>query len=106
MPLSDTFAIKLSTPAPRPEKSIDGDGMYLHVSYTGKSWRLNYRFSGKQKTLALSVYPAVSLFAVRMKREAAGELLAASTDLSAPKREEKRVATRTSVDTLQAIRRE
>jgi hypothetical protein len=37
--------------------------MYLLVTATGKYWRLNYRFQGKRKTLALGVYPAISLAA-------------------------------------------
>jgi len=107
MPLSDTFVRQVKhTGAKAGDKHTDGDGMYLHVSSTGKYWRLNYRFSGKQKTLALGVYPAVSLSAARKKREAARALLAAGTDPSAAKQEEKRIAARASVDTFQAVGRE
>jgi hypothetical protein len=38
---------------------------------------MNYRFMGKQKTLALGVYPAVSLAAARKGRDKAREQLAA-----------------------------
>jgi len=31
------------------------------VNAAGKYWRLNYRHDGKRKTLALGVYPDVSL---------------------------------------------
>jgi len=107
MPLSDTFVRQVKhTGAMAGDKHTDGDGMYLHVSSTGKYWRLNYRFSGKQKTLALGVYPAVSLSAARKKRKAARALLAAGTDPSAAKQEEKRLAARASVDTFQAVGRE
>ena len=34
-------------------------------------WRLAYRFAGKQKTLALGVYPAVSLAQAREGRDQA-----------------------------------
>ena len=41
-----------------------------------------YRFAGKQKTLALGVYPAVSLEEARQRRDAAKKLLARSIDPS------------------------
>ena len=38
----------------------DGDGLHLDVSPAGgKLWRLRYRFSGKEKILALGRYPDV-----------------------------------------------
>ena len=37
----------------------DSDGLYLLVQANGsKLWRMNYRYAGRQKTLALGVYPA------------------------------------------------
>ncbi len=42
-------------------KYADGGGLYLHVKDAGKYWRMAYRFAGKQKNLALGVYPDVSL---------------------------------------------
>lgn len=107
MPLSDTFVRQVKhSGAPAGDKHTDGDGMHLLVKATGKYWRLNYRFGGKQKTLALGVYPAVPLSAARKKREAARALLADGTDPSAAKQEARRVAARASVDTFQAIGRE
>ena len=35
-----------------------------------KTWRLAYRFNGKQKTLALGHYPDVSLLEARRARDA------------------------------------
>ena len=55
MALNDTF-IKNSTKhsgKPSGDKYTDGGGMYLLVSAAGKYWRMNYRFEGKRKTLAL-----------------------------------------------------
>jgi hypothetical protein len=34
-------------------KLADGGGLVLLLKENGKYWRLNYRFLGKQKTLAL-----------------------------------------------------
>lgn len=61
-------------------KYADGHGFYLHVSTTGKYWRLAYRVAGKPKTLALGVFPAVSLEEARRKAGSARELLNAGVD--------------------------
>ena len=58
------------------QKLADGGGMYLHVMPNGnKYWRLKYRFLGKEKLLALGVYPRVSLAEARDKRLAARKML-------------------------------
>lgn len=50
----------------------DGGGMYLQVSPNGsKRWFLKYRFGGKEKQLALGIYPAMSLAEARLARDAA-----------------------------------
>jgi hypothetical protein len=90
MPLSDK-AIQAAKPLPASYKLADGEGMYLEVMPTGsKYWRLKYRFAGKEKRLALGVYPETSLAHAREKRLAARKLLAAGTDPSATKQEAKR----------------
>ncbi len=59
--LSDV-AIKNAKPKDKPYRISDGGGMFLEVTPTGaKYWRLAYRFQGRQKLLALGVYPAVAL---------------------------------------------
>lgn len=80
--------------------------MYLWVNATGKYWRLNYRMDGKQKTLALGVYPAVSLAQARKKREAARENLAQNIDPSTAKRDAKQARILESVNTFEAVARE
>jgi len=61
MALTDT-AIKKARATDKLQKLSDGGGLQLHIAATGsKLWRLAYRFDGKQKTLALGAYPAVSL---------------------------------------------
>ncbi len=93
MPLSDTFIRQVKyTGAKAGDKHSDGGGLYLLVNSVGKYWRMNYRFLGKQKTLALGVYPAVGLAAARKGREQARALLAAGTDPSAAKQEGAREA--------------
>lgn len=57
-------------------KLTDEKGMYLLVAKTGsKYWRLNYSYGQKRKTLAIGVYPEVSLKEAREKRDAAKALL-------------------------------
>lgn len=43
------------------KKLFDGGGLYLLVLKSGKYWRLDYRMSGKRKTLAMGSYPATPL---------------------------------------------
>ena len=78
MALTDTF-VKNSKPtgAPAGDKHRDGGGMYLLINASGKYWRMDYRFADKRNTLALGIYPAVSLAKARQRREKARELLAA-----------------------------
>lgn len=45
-----------------PYKLSDGEGLYVMVTAGGsRLWNLAYRFNGKQKTLAIGKYPAISL---------------------------------------------
>jgi integrase len=105
MALNDTF-IKNSTKhsgKPAGDKHTDGGGMYLLVTSAGKYWRMNYRFDGKRKTLALGTYPEVSLAKARAKREKAREQLADGIDPSAAKRIEKAARRTASENTFKAI---
>ena len=61
MALTDT-RIRNAKPAERAYKLSDGGGMYLLVTPDGpRYWRMDYRFAGKRRTLALGVYPSVTL---------------------------------------------
>ena len=54
------------------KKLSDGQGMYLLVHKNGsKYWRMDFRLNGKRKTLALGVWPEVSLTRARELREEA-----------------------------------
>lgn len=98
MALTDTF-IKNSTKhtgKPSGDKYPDGAGMYLLVAATGKYWRMNYRFDGKRKTVALGTYPEVPLAKAR-------EHLADGIDPSALKRIEKTARLLVVDNTFKAI---
>jgi len=82
--------IKNAKPAEKPYKLADGRGMYLRVMPNGSRWwRLDYRFNGERKTLALGVHPDISLKAARERREEARELIAAGVDPSEKRKAEK-----------------
>jgi integrase len=77
-------------PTSKPQKLSDGGGLHLLVQPNGsKLWRLAYRFEGKQKTLALGIYPSVSLAEARTGRDGAKKLLARSIDPSAQRKSNK-----------------
>jgi integrase len=91
MPLSDT-TVRHAKSAPKPQKLSDGGGLHLLVQPNGgKLWRLAYRFLGKQKTLALGAYPAVSLAEARSARDDAKKLLARGVDPSAQRKADREV---------------
>ena len=81
-PLSET-QVRAAKPKEKDYKIADGFGLYLLVTPTnGKLWRLDYRYDGKRKTLALGAYPAISLADSRKRREEAKVLLAQDLDPS------------------------
>ena len=105
MALTDTFVKSAKTTNKAGEKHSDGGGLYLLVKESGKYWRMNYRFGGKQKTLALGVYPSVSLKAARGKREKAKEQLAAGDDPSIEKRKNLAAKVEASQNTFEVVAR-
>jgi len=79
--------VKNAKPADKPYKLTDGGGLYLYITKTGaKSWRFSYRFSGKQKTLTLGLYPDVSLQEARKRHQEARQTLADGLDPGVEKR--------------------
>ncbi|HHP2703502.1 TPA: Arm DNA-binding domain-containing protein, partial [Citrobacter freundii] len=62
--------VETAKPKEKPYKMADGGGLYLLVKTNGsRYWRLKYRIDGKEKLLALGVYPDVSLADARAKRD-------------------------------------
>lgn len=82
--------VDTSRPKDKPYKLSDGGGLYLLVNPNGsRYWRLKYRIAGKEKLLALGVYPDVTLAEARQKRADAKKVLAAGGDPGQEKQEEK-----------------
>ncbi|ACZ75290.1 integrase family protein [Dickeya parazeae Ech586] len=89
MALTD-IKVRIAKPSDKQYKLTDGNGMHLLVHPNGsKYWRLQYRFGGKQKMLALGVYPDVSLADARARRDEARKLLANGTDPGDKKKSDK-----------------
>ena len=107
MALTDTFIKNLKwAGAPAGEKHTDGQGLYLLIKATGKYWRMNYRFAGRQKTLAIGVYPAVPLAKARQRRDKARELFADGIDPSKAKQVEKQAQVVAAANTFELVARE
>lgn len=74
MALTD-IKVRTAKPMDKQYKLTDGNGMHLLVHPNGsKYWRLQYRFDGKQKMLALGVYPEITLADARSRRDEARKL--------------------------------
>ncbi len=106
MRLTDT-RVRNAKPQAKAYKLSDGGGMYLLVKPDGgRYWRLDYRFAGKRRTLALGVYPTVTLSNARTQRDEARRLLAQHIDPSAAKRARTRTAKIARENTFESVARE
>lgn len=89
MALTD-IKVRTAKPTDKQFKLTDGSGMHLLVHPNGsKYWRLQYRFDGKQKMLALGVYPEITLADARARRDEARKLLANGVDPGDKKKNDK-----------------
>lgn len=106
MSLTDTH-VRNAKPQAQPYKLSDGGGMYLLVTANGaRYWRLDYRFAGKRRTLALGVYPIVTLANARTRREEARACLAEGTDPSVVKKQVRRETRWANENTFRDVARE
>ncbi len=107
MALTDTFVKQVKPKGSATgEKYADGGGLYLLVKVSGKYWRLDYRFADKRKTLALGVYPEVTLAKARLKRAKAREQLADGIDPGLAKKAEKQISNLAAANTFEEVARE
>lgn len=95
--------LKQAKPKERQYKLADGGGLYLLVTPEGgRYWRLKYRHAGKEKTLALGVYPDVQLVAARKQAAQAREQLRSGIDPGLLKRARKQEV----ANTFEAVARD
>jgi len=89
MALTDLYIKRLKA-RPKDYWISDEKGLRLLVKRNGsRYWRMNYRFLGKQKTLAIGVYPDVTLKMARDERDKARMLIRDGIDPSEVKKEKK-----------------
>jgi integrase len=98
---SDT-ACRNAKPKATPQKLTVGDGLHMLINPDGaKYWRMAYRWHGKQRTLALGVYPRVGLAAAKAARDVARKELAGGIDPSAAKQQRSRELAVAADDTFE-----
>lgn len=98
------MAIRNAKPREKKYKLFDGGGMYLLIEPDGKQyWRLDYRHGGKRRTLALGVYPEVSLKQARDKRAEAKAQLEEGHDPVHLRKIAKLIRSETSANTFRAV---
>jgi len=120
MALTD-LEVKKANATGKPQKRADGGGMYLlaqpdsvkinekkkeEIVRGAKYWRLDYRFAGKRKTLAIGVYPDVALSEARERREDARKVLANGADPGDIKKAQKAAVVALAENSFELIARE
>ena len=99
--------VSKSKAADKPQRLADGGNMYLLIQPNGaKYWRMDYRLAGKRKTLAIGVYPDISLSDAREQREQARKLIANGVDPVAVKQAQKVASVALSENSFEIIARE
>src|ERR1700692_2313964 len=85
-------------------KLSDSGGLYLYVSTTGaKSWRYDYRHTGRRYTLTHGPYPEVSLADARDRHTAARKALERGENPALAKQRTRQDALAAAGDTFKAI---
>ncbi len=101
--LTDTEVRNLP-PKTKQYKVADGGGMYLDVRPTGaKYWRLKYRIGGKEKLLALGVYPAIGIKEARKRRDDAKRQIDDGIDPGLQRKVEKLTAVLSAANTFESV---
>ncbi|GGX73197.1 integrase [Litorimonas cladophorae] len=89
MPLTEA-KLKSLKPKGKPYKVSDYDSLFVLVTPKGsKLWKFKFRLGGKEKSLSLGKYPAVSLKRARFLRDEARKLHAEGVDPAANKQKKK-----------------
>src|SRR3989338_4145692 len=120
MALTD-LEVKKAKATGKPVKLADSGGMYLLVQPDSekindkekkiavpgaKYWRLDYRFAGKRKTLAIGVYPDGALSEARERREEARKVLANGADPGDIKKAQKAAVVALAENSFELVARE
>lgn len=106
MKLTDN-KIRNLKPREKQYKVSDGKNLFLIITPNGsKYWRYKYIFNEKEKTLAIGVYPNITLSQAREKRNEAKQQLANGNDPSFIKQTKQLIRKQTAQNTFEAVARE
>ncbi len=106
MALTDVAA-KQAKPRDKAYKLADSAGLHLLIQPNGaKYWRLKYRIDGREKVLALGVYPEVSLAIARVRRDDARKAIGEGIDPVEAKRARKREKKLQAENSFECLARE
>jgi integrase len=103
MPLTDV-TVRNAKGRTSPYKLADGGGLYVLVRPNGaRYWRMDYRWEGRRKTLALGVYPTISLSEAREKRNQEKKRLADRIDPGVHRRRQRLATAIASNNTFRLV---
>lgn len=106
MALSD-IAVRNAKHEDKPRKLADEKGLFLLIHPNGsKYWRMKYRIVGKEKLLALGVYPEVTLATARQRRDDARKMISNGVDPSLVKQQVKRSQSEAAANSFEVVSRE
>jgi integrase len=98
--------IRKAKAAEKPYKLADEKGLFLLVSTSGhRSWRMKYRFAGREKLLTFGAYPEVSLVDARDLREAARREIRGGVDPATEKKKRAAERNANSASTFETVAR-
>lgn len=91
----------------KPYRLFDGGGLYLEIHPNGaKYWRLKYRYAGKEKRIAIGVYPNVTAKQAREKAQDEKRKLSDGRDPLAERKAEKLISREAAENSFESIARE
>lgn len=98
--------VRNARPGEKAYKLADGGGLFLFVSTAGaRSWRMKYRFAGREKLLTFGLFPEVTLAEARERRDDARRLLRQDRDPGAERARTRRDAEHAAANTFEAAAR-
>ncbi|MBB5214417.1 hypothetical protein HNQ49_001095 [Parapusillimonas granuli] len=97
--------IRSASPSAKEYLLADGDGLYLRVRATSKSWLYRYESEEKQLKVGLGAYPIVTLAMAREKAREANALRVQGVDLQAARRKQQEQALLAKLNTFELISR-
>lgn len=102
-----SLAASKAMPRAKKYKLAAGNGLYLEVMPTGaKYWRWKYRAGGKEKRVALGVFPAVTLADARQRRDDERTKLRGGVDPAVQRKAKKLAGHLAAENSFEAIARE